>query len=220
MGRCVCPLSAWQTESGAIVFAERGNIRRSLTLPCGQCIECRLERSRQWGVRIMHEASLHDANSFVTLTYNDENLPHDGGLVYRHFQLFMHRLRKRVPSKIRFFMCGEYGENFGRPHFHACIFGLDFVDKTLWQVRNGVKLYRSKKLESLWEFGYSSIGTVTFESAAYVARYIMKKVTGDAAETHYSFRSFNRGNLTAPKGIHPYVSKARHCKKLAPNLHV
>ena len=83
------------------------------------------------------------------------------------------------------FHCGEYGENFGRPHYHACIFGYDFDDKKLWKVNNGYPLYTSNFLSSLWPFGYSSIGAVTFESAAYVARYIMKKVTGDAANKHY-----------------------------------
>jgi hypothetical protein len=84
-------------------------------------------------------------------------------------------------------MAGEYGENFGRPHFHACIFGYDFHDKKLWQRTSaGSMLYRSKHLETLWPFGYSSIGDVNFESAAYVARYIMKKVTGKQQENHYT----------------------------------
>ena len=83
-------------------------------------------------------------------------------------------------------MAGEYGENFGRPHFHACIFGYDFHDKKLWKrTPAGSKLYRSPNLEKLWPFGYSSVGDVNFESAAYVARYIMKKVTGKKANEHY-----------------------------------
>lgn len=83
-------------------------------------------------------------------------------------------------------MAGEYGENFGRPHFHACIFGYDFHDKKLWKRTSvGSKLYRSADLEKLWPYGYSSIGDVNFESAAYVARYIMKKVTGKKQKDHY-----------------------------------
>ena len=83
-------------------------------------------------------------------------------------------------------MAGEYGENFGRPHFHACIFGYDFHDKKFWKrTPSGSKLYRSDNLEVLWPFGYSSIGDVNFESAAYVARYIMKKVTGKKSSEHY-----------------------------------
>ena len=87
---------------------------------------------------------------------------------------------------IRFYMCGEYGENFGRPHFHACLFNFDFVDKTYWSKSpGGSKIYRSDILEDLWPFGFSSIGEVNFQSAAYVARYIMKKVTGKSAAKYY-----------------------------------
>ena len=73
-------------------------------------------------------------------------------------------------------MCGEYGEKYSRPHYHACIFGFDFPDKELWKNEKGVRLYRSKSLEILWEYGYSSIGEVNFETAAYVARYVRKKL--------------------------------------------
>jgi hypothetical protein len=83
-------------------------------------------------------------------------------------------------------MAGEYGEQHARPHYHACIFGYDFPDKKLWQRTSaGSMLYRSAELETLWPFGHSSIGDVTFESAAYVARYIMKKQTGKDAKSHY-----------------------------------
>ena len=130
---CYKPLRAWQCANGDVVFAELGrfDITRQLDLPCGQCVGCRLERSRQWAMRCLHEAKMHDRNCFVTLTYNNDNVPADRSLNYRDFQLFMKRLRfhfRGVP--IRFYMCGEYGEDFGRPHFHACLFGLDFPDKT------------------------------------------------------------------------------------------
>jgi hypothetical protein len=94
-------------------------------------------------------------------------------------------------------MAGEYGENFGRPHWHACIFGLDFDDKKLWKRTSANSLlYRSENLELLWPFGYSSIGEVTFESAAYVARYIMKKVTGKNAAEHYQEIDPDTGEIT------------------------
>jgi hypothetical protein len=179
---CFYPLQAYQTDQGDITFAERGQIRRELKLPCGQCIGCRLERSRQWATRCIHEAQMHDHNCFITLTYTDEHNPHD--LIYRHFQKFMKRLRRL--HKVRFYMCGEYGENTGRPHFHACIFGFDFKDKKLFRsLPSGSNLYTSETLEKLWPFGYSTIGDVTFESAAYVARYVMKKVTGSNADDRY-----------------------------------
>ena len=124
---------------------------------------------------------------FITLTYRDDCLPVNGSLDYRDFQLFMKRLRKSFPnSKIRFYMCGEYGEELNRPHFHACLFNFDFEDKLpIRLLTNSAKLFKSKTLERLWPFGFASIGAVTFESAAYVARYVMKKVTGDRAKDHY-----------------------------------
>lgn len=169
----------------------------NMQLPCGQCIGCRERRARDWAIRCMHEASLYQKNCFITLTYNDQNLPSDKSLHYAHFQQFMKRLRFHYKGHrpaadgtfpIRFYMAGEYGENFGRPHFHACIFNFDFDDKVLFKkAPSGENLYRSKKLESLWEFGYSSVGDVTFKSAAYVARYINKKITGKLADDHYSW---------------------------------
>jgi len=88
-------------------------------------------------------------------------------------------------GKVRFFHCGEYGEKLSRPHYHACLFGLDFPDKKLWKRNNGFPIYTSEILSELWPHGYSSIGDVTFESAAYVARYVTKKITGKLAENHY-----------------------------------
>jgi len=182
---CYSPLRAWRTASGSIVFVERGDIVQTLDLPCGQCIGCRLERSRRWAMRCMHEAQLHEENSFVTLTYDDVHLPVDGSLNYRHFQLFMKSLRRTV-GKVRFFMCGEYGELNRRPHYHAILFGYNFPDREVWkQTGSGSVIYRSKILESLWTRGHSSVGDVTFQSAAYVARYVVKKRTGHRADEHY-----------------------------------
>ena len=197
---CYHPLSAYQCADGSIVFYEskRHDTVKSLSLSCGQCVGCRLERSRQWAIRCMHEAQMHTENCFITLTYDDAHLPSDRSLHYRDFQLFIKRLRKRYPGRrIRYYMAGEYGENFGRPHWHACIFGFDFNDKKLWKRTSANSLlYRSADLELLWPFGYSSIGDVTFESAAYVARYIMKKVTGKNAAEHYQEIDPDTGEIT------------------------
>jgi hypothetical protein len=134
----------------------------------------------------MHEASLHHQNSFITLTYNNEHLPPDGSLNVKHFQKFMKRLRKSHDGIIRYYHCGEYGDALGRPHYHACLFGFDFPDRYLWTVTaQGERLYRSPTLEVLWPYGISSIGNVTFRSAAYVARYIMKKRLGPSAAEYY-----------------------------------
>ena len=134
---CFHPLRAFKTSAGEVVFTEhaRYDIVTQLSLPCGQCSGCRLERSRQWAMRCVHEAAAYDCNAFITLTYDEENLPADGSLNYDHFQLFMKRLRKAIePNKVRFYMCGEYGEENGRPHFHACLFGYDFPDKVMLSV--------------------------------------------------------------------------------------
>lgn len=187
---CFHPLTAYKCASGDIVFSERRrfDVISSLQLPCGQCIGCRLEKSRQWAMRCMHEASLHERNCFLTLTYDDENLPKRGVLEYPTFQKFMKRLRKyAAPVRPRFYMCGEYGPENWRPHYHGCIFGFDFPDKKVWSsTPSGSSLYRSADLERLWPFGFASIGAVTFESAAYVARYCVQKVTGHNAKDHYA----------------------------------
>jgi len=138
----------------------------------------------------MHEKQLHEHSSFVTLTYRDEALPADRSLSVRDHQLFMKRLRKRTGKGIRFFMCGEYGSEFGRPHYHYLFFNRDFFDKKyLKKSKSGEDLYTSKFLEELWPHGFNVIGAVTLESCAYVARYIMEKITGDMADEHYQFVS-------------------------------
>ncbi|WNK12574.1 MAG: replication initiator protein [Microvirus sp.] len=191
---CYHPLKAFQCFDKSIVFDEvrKHDIVRSLDLPCGQCVGCRLERSRQWAIRCMHEAQLHKHNCFITLTYDNTHLDPNKSLDYEDFKGFIKRFRRHVEyhygssTKIRFYMAGEYGENFGRPHFHACIFGYDFPDKKLWKrTPAGSLIYRSTELEALWPFGYSSVGDLNFESAAYTARYIMKKVTGKHQNQHY-----------------------------------
>jgi len=169
-------------------------------LPCGQCIGCRLERSRQWAMRCVHEASLHEKNSFITLTYNDEHLPANGGLSLYDFQCFMKRFRKRF-GFMRFFHAGEYGDKNKRPHYHAIIFGFDFPDKKLFKSRGGIRVFTSEILESLWGKGFCTVGEVTFESAAYVARYVLKKVTGAAADAHYGGRCPDYVTMSRRPGI-------------------
>lgn len=158
-----------------------------LKLPCGQCIGCRLKRSREWAIRCVHEASLHSENSFITLTYCDDQLPEHASLVPRDFDLFMKKLRRSIePSTVRYFMCGEYGENFGRPHFHALLFGHDFADKEVHSRSKRGCVFTSKTLADLWGKGFVTIGAVTFESAAYCARYVVKKQLGKTAKNHYT----------------------------------
>ena len=185
---CFSPLNAWRTQGGEIVFWRRQDVLQEFQLPCGGCEGCLLERSRQWAVRCMHEASQWERNCFITLTY--EETPPWNSLRHGDFQKFMKRLRKKFHGHkeyiddrtgksshpIRFYMAGEYGTQRGRPHYHACIFNFSFEDlKFLRRTNSGSNLYRSTQLEGLWPHGFSSVGDVTFESAAYVARYVMKK---------------------------------------------
>lgn len=208
---CYRPLMAWrnpnainpETGKAAILFSPPENWRdcEPIKVPCGQCVGCRLERSRQWAMRCVHEASLYDKNSFITLTFDDEHIACDGSLHLEDFQKFMKRLRKKFGEGIRFFHCGEYGTLNQRPHHHAILFNFDFPDKELWSVRDNVKLYRSSSLERLWPYGFSTIGDVSFESAAYVARYCLKKVTGSVAESHYQGRKPEYTTMSRRPGI-------------------
>lgn len=190
---CFAPLEAYYSAvvgpSGkrGVTFDRNASFSGSvLKLPCGQCIGCRLERSRQWAMRCMHEKRFHRNSEFVTLTYEDSKLPEYGTLVKRDLQLFNKRARKAF-GPFRFYACGEYGEQNGRPHYHSIMFGLELGDKRFYKRgKNGEDLYTSKSLERVWNHGLCVVGSVTFESCAYVARYIVDKITGERARDHYS----------------------------------
>lgn len=186
-----------KTGKYGIVFkGNEGDYDKPITIPCGVCIGCRLENSKQWAIRMMHEYQEHDQTCFITLTYNEEHLPlNEVGtptLWKRDHQLFIKRLRRHVDkvkpqhkNKIKFFLCGEYGDENARPHYHAIIFGWDFKDKEVRTYNHRKEpIFTSKTLTRLWsdnegnEKGYSTIGAVSFDSAAYVARYVTKKIKG------------------------------------------
>ena len=160
-----------------------------ITVPCGQCIGCKIQRSKEWALRICHETTLHSQNAFLTLTYAPEHMPSDHSLHVPHFQKFMKRYRKYLANRdhppIRYYHCGEYGTQLSRPHYHAIIFGHMFEDLIPVSTREGITTYTSPTLERLWGKGYVTVGHVSFESAAYVARYCQKKITGDMADQHY-----------------------------------
>lgn len=168
---CYKPNQVWQPkEGGQVLWTEPPfyYYYKQITIPCGQCIGCRLERSRQWAMRCVHESKLYTYNSFITLTYNNESLPANGSLDKTHYQKFMKRFRKQHPKKtIRFYMCGEYGDQTLRPHYHAIIFNHHFDDRKHHNTIKGNKLYKSDILQETWGKGHCLIGDVTFESAAY-----------------------------------------------------
>lgn len=214
---CFHPLTGYRSRtvnsSGkrSITFnVNQGYADLSLEIPCGQCIGCRLEKSRQWAIRCVLEASLHQYSSFLTLTYAPEYLPLHGSLRVEDFQNFMKRYRKWSPRKLRFFHCGEYGEQGGRPHYHALIFGHEFQDKlpTGQKNENGDPYYVSPKLDELWGKGACLIGDLTFESAAYVARYITKKITGEKALHHYNNICLQTGEILSERKPE-YVTMSR-----------
>lgn len=202
---CYKPLTGYQSPTGGkLVFKPKPNYIEK-QIPCGRCIGCKIERSRQWAVRCMHELKSHEKASFITLTYNPEHMPKGGTLVKRDWVLFMKRLRQTIaPQKIRFLQCAEYGEGNMRPHFHAIIFGYDFPDKVFYKTspKSGSKLYRSPTLEKIWSdnegnpIGFADIGDVTFESAQYVAGYVTKKITGELAHDHYKYTDPETGEIT------------------------
>ena len=159
-------------------------------------------------MRCVHEAQLYDDNCFITLTYDDAHLPTGRTLELEEFQKFMKRLRFNLePKIIRFFHCGEYGEKRGRPHYHALIFNHDFGDKKLWKKENEIPLYTSDELSSHWPLGFSSLGAITFQSASYVARYVMKKVTGELAANHYEWVSPETGEIFDRKPEYTTMSR-------------
>ncbi len=213
---CFAPLKANRNPgTGKITFPGDSTVYRigDMKIPCGRCNGCRIAKSREWAVRCIHEARTHgNNNSFITLTYNRNHLPKDASLNHVDFQTFIRSLRKRCNGckkksdpgyqEIRYYMCGEYGRAteangfIARPHYHAILFGIDFrEDRTPHQMRGDNQTYRSGLLEKAWTKGYSEIGNVTFKSAAYVARYIIKK---QKKEDHPIFDS-KTGEITGHK---------------------
>jgi hypothetical protein len=182
-----------------------GYSNTKMQVPCGQCIGCRLERSRQWAIRCMHEQQMHDESCFLTLTYDDNNLPRRMGvptLYKKDMTDFMKRLRRRTGLEIRYFQCGEYGEDMERPHHHVCLFGYDFPDRKMFSYsKKGSPQYESEELSKLWNMGYCLIGELNFESAAYVARYCTKIMNGDKAVEHYQGRTPEYATMSRNPGL-------------------
>ncbi|WNK13548.1 MAG: replication initiator protein [Microvirus sp.] len=172
---------------------------KAVEVPCGQCIGCRISRARGWALRCLHEARLYTDNSFLTLTYAPEHLPES--LRVRDLQLFFKRLRYFSERKFRYYAVGEYGTKLSRPHYHCLLFGFDFPDKKLWKGTGANRLYRSELLERAWPFGHALIGSVTTESAQYVAKYSVKQVRGKRAKEHYGSKAPEFAVMSRRPGI-------------------
>lgn len=182
---CFKPVTAFQPlEGGSLCFSEKKGCRE-IQIPCGQCIGCRLRKQNAWAVRCMAEAQMHDENWFVTWTYADEHMPLHGSLDYRDMQLTNKKLRHDL-GKFRFFVAGEYGDSFGRCHWHSLMFGLRLPDLEVVKTVGDQPIYKSKRLEDAWGRGHVFLGLVTPQSARYCASYTLKKVNGDLAEERYT----------------------------------
>ena len=153
-----------------------------LKVPCGQCIGCRFEHARDWATRLALEANVHGGNScFVTLTYDPEHVPSDGGLDLRDAQLFLKRLRfmyyQETKKTLRYYLCGEYGERFARPHYHIMLFGCDFRDGSInGPSRSGFPTWTHPMIDKAWGMGRTEIGSASGGACTYVAGYVLKKI--------------------------------------------
>lgn len=171
---CYDPIAAYQDRPGSKLGLWPRHGGANLALPCGKCIGCRSARATAWANRCQHEASQYENNIFLTLTYDEEHLPENGHLRARDLQLFIKRLRKhhaKTQDTLRYFACGEYGEQNQRPHYHAIIFNLDFGDK----YKVATDLYESETLCGLWPQGMGRFGDATPAAANYIAQYNLNK---------------------------------------------
>lgn len=181
---CYSPISGWYaqkvnpTGKRSIVFnIKEAFVDRPVELPCGKCIGCKADQALMWSIRAYHESLNHENNCFITLTYDDDHLPDNRCIDKRHLQLFFKRLRKAVaPNKLRYIACGEYGDATRRPHYHAIIFGLDFLDARRIMLSN--TMYTHPVLEKSWGQGQVSIDKVNMASICYTCGYVLKKING------------------------------------------
>jgi len=194
---CFYPVTAYRSRAGRsekggwpIVFnVADGYCDLPVQIPCGKCIGCRLDKTAQWAMRIMCEADMHEKNCYLTLTYEEDSLNEKSSLQKKDVQGFWKRLRNDLSvlygnspdyKSVRYFSAGEYGDLRKRPHYHAALFGEDFSsDRIPWQ--QGVKdiLYRSPTLEKAWGKGICTIQELNHESALYIAKYVVKRLSGE-----------------------------------------
>lgn len=214
---CYKPILGWAKKGGGFTTSLRDGYKSlKRQIPCGQCIGCRLEKRRQWAMRLTHESKLYDISSFLTVTYDEEHLPMCRSICKRHPQLFIKRLRKYLePAKIRYFTCGEYGDdekyefrskyggNTGRPHYHILVF--DYWPEDAREIPHKkskqYKLYHSEKLSKIWGKGSITIGEVNFDSASYAAKYCTKKQTGEKGKNFYQGKLPEFATMSRRPGI-------------------
>ncbi len=182
--------------------------------PCGQCLACRIQYAANWAARCELETNYHKQSIFLTLTYDEEHVPvlnKETGEIYRgvrnpaeyvagvtlermtvykpDIQKFIKRLRKAAEKEgladhIMYYLSGEYGDKTGRPHYHLIVYGLEVPDAEHIGSRRGYDRFTSEWLKEVWGMGLIEIGSVTYESCQYVARYVIKKRKGKDAKEY------------------------------------
>lgn len=186
--QCFSPLSGFRAAGGGFTTSAKNSPTRvPMSVPCGQCIGCRVNKREQWKLRMLHEASLHDANCFWTVTYAPENVPPHGSLRMDDVSSFIKRLRSRVaPVRFRFHAKSEYGPTTFRPHYHGLFFGFDFPDReVLRRTDAGELTYYSKLLTETWGLGHCECSDLTPRSCGYVANHNVDKLNGRLADEAY-----------------------------------
>lgn len=182
-------------KSAAALMLQYGGVHEVITLPCSKCVGCLVRKVSDWSLRCVFEAQHWERSSFLTLTYRTSELPANFSLLKSDHQKFFKRLRQALSrdygvGAVKYYMCGEYGERKGRPHYHVVLFGWDFPDKVPVANNPGARdpLFTSPFLERVWGHGEVRIGDVTSESTAYVARYTLKKLRGKVGAAFYEAR--------------------------------
>lgn len=190
------------------LLMEFGWAHELVSLPCGKCVGCLVRRVSDWSLRCVYEAQFWDRSSFLTLTYRTAALPANRSLLKADHQKFFKRLRQRLKrdhgvGALKYYMCGEYGERKGRPHYHVVLYGWDFPDRVQVPNNPGARdsLFTSPLLESVWGNGDVRIGEVSSESAAYVARYTMKKLRGAKGKAFYEANAQVPPYTACSKGV-------------------
>lgn len=205
--RCTSPKTVWTNpDGGRPIFNLWSGVSpgREFLIGCGRCLGCQLDRSSSWATRATHEARYFDRNCFVTLSWRDEAMPSNPAEARYELRKFQARFRAEFGAGKRFFGCMELGERFSRPHAHFIVYGEDFKEacRPLGSSKSRNPLWTNPVLDRIWPFGFAWVGEFTSDSAAYVARYVVKKagqpavvslahpVTGELADWPTVYRPF------------------------------
>lgn len=186
-----------QYERDLIRLSRSSKIFREwIPIPCGKCIGCRMDYSRKWADRLMLEFQNSSNACFITLTYDNDHLPTNAlgipTLRKDDVQKFIKRLRKHEfgssQGNLRYYFCGEYGSDTGRPHYHAILFNYFPSDAKIFKSdTHGFNYYISNELRDIWPFGFHLIAEVNWNTCAYVSRYVLKKANGVLKEKYINY---------------------------------